>query len=150
MCLDSIGKSAINENHLYMHVSKPPKDGTHISTFYKILKQNAQRYGNSSVEGVHKKINLADIQLAWEHERFSMKRMPAFTVSNIRSHKDSQRSTIFEASRQETLLNAQQNVKIIAESLANYIYGNGNEAIVNGEINTDASNSEIFSNSMVS
>lgn len=138
-----------------MHVSKPPKDGTHISTFYKILKQNAHRYGNASVEGVHKKINLADVQLAWEHERFSMKRMPAFTLSSIRSHKDAVRTTLFETSRQTALANANRNVKIIAESLANYIYGeagaNGNEGgFVTGEIDTNAANSEIFANSMVS
>lgn len=139
-----------------MHVSKPPKEGTQMNTFYKILKQNAQRYGNVTVEGVHKKINLADVQLAWEHERFSMKRMPALTLSSIRSHKDSIRSTIFEQSREATLAAANRNVKIIAESLANYIYGgvgssNGNGgAFVTGEFDTNAANSEIFANSMVS
>lgn len=125
LCLDAIGKG--NSNDLYMHVSKPPKEATSLNVFYKILKQNAQRYANRTVEGVHKKINLADVQLAWEHERFSMKRIPAFTISSLKSYKDPQRATIFEANREQSLAVAQQNAKIIAESLANYVYGSKND-----------------------
>lgn len=83
ICLDAIGRTLTNDN-IFMHVSKPPKEGTSMNSFYKILKAVAQRYGNVTVEGVHKKINLADTLLAWEHERFSMKRMPAFTLSNLK------------------------------------------------------------------
>lgn len=83
ICLDSIVQQ-IRSNTIFMHVSKPPKDGTKMNNFYKQLKQTASLYGNVSVEGVHKKINLADIVLAWEHERFSMKRMPAFTLSSLK------------------------------------------------------------------
>lgn len=122
MCLNAIGKSSIDEA-LFMHVSKPPKEGTHMNTFYKHLKTNAQKYANITVEGVHKKINLAEVQLAWEHERFSMRRMPAFTLSSLKLHKDAQRTTIFETSRELTLSIAERNAKIIAEALVNYIYG---------------------------
>lgn len=144
VCLDSIGVSTEDET-LYMHVSKPPKDGTHMNTFYKQLKQNAQRYANATVEGVHKKINLADVQLAWEHERFSMKRMPAFTVSVLKSHKDALRTTIFEMSREQTLAVAERNAKILSETLANYIYGGAKSTE-----DSVAANSEIFSGSTVS
>lgn len=122
MCLDSVGRYSL-EDSLYMHVSKPPKEGTSVNTFYKQLKRTAQTYANASVEGIHKKINLADVQLAWEHERFSIKRMSAFTLSSLKSHKDPLRNTIFEESREETIAVAQRNAKIIAESLATYIYG---------------------------
>jgi len=89
MCLDSIGQDELinnnlNESTLYMHVSKPPKDGTYMNNFYKQLRTIGQKYNNVNVEGVHKKINLADVLLAWEHERFSMKRMPAFTISSLK------------------------------------------------------------------
>lgn len=143
ICLDSIGKENI-DNAMYVHVSKPPKEGTHISIFYKKLRQNGQRYANKTVEGVHKKINLADVQLAWEHERFSMKRMPAFTLSSIKSHKDSQRTSIFEKNRQQTLNIAERNAKIIAETLANYVYGIQKNGIDDDSV---TGNIEIFSGS---
>lgn len=84
LCLDSIGRHNLESDSLFMHVSKPPKEGTHINNFYKILKNVAKSHGNQSVEGVHKKINLADVLLAWEHERFSMKRMSAFSLSGLK------------------------------------------------------------------
>lgn len=45
---------------------------------------------------VHKKINLAEEILAWEHERFSMKRLPAFTLSHLDTHKSADRVTILD------------------------------------------------------
>lgn len=84
LCLDSIARQAIGQESMFMHVSKPPKEGTHTHAFFKALKATAKRFGDASVEGVHKKINLADVILAWEHERFSMKRLPAFTLSNLK------------------------------------------------------------------
>lgn len=140
ICLDSIGKTIASDN-IYMHVSKPPKEGTPMNGFYKTLRTVAQRYGNVTVEGVHKKINLADTLLAWEHERFSMKRMPAFTLSNLKSHKDPMRNTIFEDEDEEEQLDQLQvNTKILAETLASYIY--------NLPAESTAGNGEIFTGSM--
>lgn len=81
VCLDSLGRAT---DSLYMHVSKPPKEGSQISNFFKSLKASAETYGNVSVEGIHKKVNLADVLLAWEHERFSMKRLTGLTISNLK------------------------------------------------------------------
>jgi len=63
--------------------------------------QSLETVGQSSsqavgVEMVHKKINLADDYLAWEHERFSIRRLPAFTLSHFSSHKTVQRNTILD------------------------------------------------------
>lgn len=123
LCLDGIGHER-HADSLFVHVSKPPKEGTAVNAFYKHLKRTAQLYGNNvTVDGVHKKINLADVHLAWEHERFSMKRVPALTLSSLRSHKEPVRHTMFEADTEQTLLLAQRNAKIVAEALGAYVYG---------------------------
>lgn len=131
ICLDSLGRSTDN---LFMHVSKPPKEGTSVSNFFKILKFTAEKYGdNTSVEGIHKKINLADVSMAWEHERFSMKRLTGFTLSNLKNHKDPLRITTFEDTEDNNHLELiAKNTKIIAEALAKYIYD-----IKDGEIFTE-------------
>lgn len=36
-----------------------------------------------TVEMVHRKINLQEDTQAWEHEKFSMRRLPAFTLSRL-------------------------------------------------------------------
>ena len=126
LCLDSIVKALnadVTGNAMYMHVSKPPKEGTSMTNFYKILKTVGQNYDNLTAEGVHKKINLAEQQLAWEHERFSMKRLPPFTLSALKSSKEPVRTTVFQDSDLNVQSQLQRSAKVIAESLARYIYG---------------------------
>lgn len=72
--------------------------------------------------GVHKKINLAEDILAWEHERFSIRRLPAFTLSALKDHKDLQRSTILDTEENLNMEKLLQNTKIIVEALGRYIY----------------------------
>lgn len=106
-----------------MHVSKPPKEKTSISRFFKILKSVAgSQIVNVTVEGVHKKINLADSKLSWEHERFSMKRYPAFTLSSVKNPNNAVRTTMFKDDESLIISQACSSVKIIAESLAAYMY----------------------------
>lgn len=130
LCLDTLGSSSTNSNHtLYMHVSKPPRDGTPGAQFLQILKGVSQKMypGSMSVELVHKKINLAEESLAWEHERHSIRRLPAFTLSNLQSHKDPRRSTILDSkewhgssSKNGEIL--VRNARVIAEALTLIMY----------------------------
>ncbi|XP_046399223.1 nicalin [Ischnura elegans] len=141
LCLDSLGSMSSNQNHtLYMHVSKPPKEGSPASQFFQVLKSVSQKTypGSMNVELIHKKINLAEESLAWEHERHSIRRLPAFTLSNFQSHKDPKRTTILDSKEWmgskngDTLL---RNARVITEALTLVMYN----------LSTDH---QIFSNSL--
>ncbi|XP_068158402.1 BOS complex subunit NCLN [Drosophila tropicalis] len=125
MCLDTIIQSLTHNEKdvLFMHVSKPPKEKSSISQYFKLLKLAADQHGkNFTVEGVHKKINLAELKLAWEHERFSIKRYPAFTLSSVKASKSPIRTSIFTDDKSRIITEVMLASKIISEALAAYIY----------------------------
>uniref|UniRef100_A0A673YN97 Nicalin n=1 Tax=Salmo trutta TaxID=8032 RepID=A0A673YN97_SALTR len=131
LCLDTLG----NGDNLHLHVSKPPKEGT---AQYALLKEMetvaSNQYPEVKFSMVHKKINLADDTLAWEHERFGIRRLPAFTLSHLNSHREVQRSSIMDVRSVSPssehgagephvdLRKLSRNTKLIAESLARVIY----------------------------
>jgi hypothetical protein len=134
LCLDSIADSL---DSILMHVSKPPKEGSATFKFFEILKKKAELYGGKTTEGLHKKINLAEAFHKWEHERYSIKRISSFTLSSLRSHTDPIRTSIFsqhsptsavlepESELDDVILeNIKTNTKILAETLASYIFNN--------------------------
>jgi hypothetical protein len=137
ICLEAFGES-LNEN-VFMHVSKPPKEGTAVHRFYEILEQKTKKYSKKSLENVHKKINLADTFFKFPHERFSMKRISAFTLSSLRSHTDPIKTSSFIDHASTAILNSeteldsvmvenvQTNIKILAESLASFIFNFNSE-----------------------
>lgn len=119
MCIDSIGSG----DDLYVHVSKPPREGSAASNLFNELQRAASRLApEMRVSMVHKKINLADETLAWEHERFSMRRLPAFTVSHLPSHRAPSRSSIFDTGSRLEKDKLTRNVKVLAEALARILY----------------------------
>ena len=54
----------------------------------------SELYSDSVFNVVHKKVNLAEDMLDWEHERFSMRRLPAGTFSH--SDKPNKRGSILD------------------------------------------------------
>lgn len=117
LCLDSLGKGA----PLKLHVSKPPKEGSAGEIFLKHLNSvSSKLYGTSAVEVVHKKINLADDSLAWEHERFSIRRLPAFTLSGQGRALTPEHSSMLDT--QVDTKSLAKNTRIIAEALACSLY----------------------------
>ncbi|KAH9370759.1 hypothetical protein HPB48_016187 [Haemaphysalis longicornis] len=119
MCIDSIGSG----DDLYVHVSKPPREGSAAANLFNELQRAATRLApEMRVSMVHKKINLADESLAWEHERFSMRRLPAFTVSHLPSHRAPSRSSIFDTANSLEKDKLARNVKVLAEALARILY----------------------------
>ncbi|XP_063982340.1 BOS complex subunit ncln [Diachasmimorpha longicaudata] len=119
ICLDSVSKS----DDLYLHVSKPPKENSFGSLFYKELSSIAQAIGGTKIEGIHKKINLAEESLAWEHERYSIRRLAAATLSSLKSHDDPGRSSLLDVMREEQIDRLHRHTSIVAEALARHLYG---------------------------
>ncbi|XP_066514599.1 BOS complex subunit ncln isoform X5 [Hoplias malabaricus] len=138
LCLDTLGSG----DSLHLHVSKPPKEG---SPQYALLKELqtvvSEQYPDVKFSMVHKKINLADDMLAWEHERFGIRRLPAFTLSRLESHRSATRTSIMDMRPHVDLKKLSRNTKLIAEALARVIY-NLTEKGTNGDL-------EIFTEQMV-
>ncbi|XP_039276240.1 nicalin-like [Nilaparvata lugens] len=116
ICLDSIAQKGT----LNVHVSKPPKEGSAAANFLKELETASEN--KAKVEMIHKKINLKEEVLAWEHERYSIRRLPAFTLSSIRSHKDPTRGTILDVKKNLNMDALLQNARIVAQALSSHIY----------------------------
>ncbi|KAB5559049.1 hypothetical protein PHYPO_G00024380 [Pangasianodon hypophthalmus] len=137
LCLDTLG----NGDSLYLHVSKPPKEGTPQHALLRELQTVvSQQYPELKFSMVHKKINLADDTLAWEHERFGIRRLPAFTLSHLESHRSSMRNSIMDMRTHVDLKKLSRNTKLIAEALARVIY-NLTDKGTNGDL-------EIFTEQM--
>ncbi|XP_020649848.2 BOS complex subunit NCLN isoform X1 [Pogona vitticeps] len=123
LCLDTLGRG----NSLHLHVSKPPKEGTLQHAFLKELEMVvANQFPEVRFSMVHKKINLAEDMLAWEHERFAIRRLPSFTVSHLESHRDTLRNSIMDvrsaAGEQVDPKILTRNTRIITEALTRVIY----------------------------
>ncbi|KAL6469491.1 hypothetical protein MHYP_G00230150 [Metynnis hypsauchen] len=152
LCLDTLG----NGDGLHLHVSKPPKEGSPQHALLKELQMVvSEQYPDVKFSMVHKKINLADDTLAWEHERFGIRRLPAFTLSHLESHRSAARNSIMDmrsvsssldgageatAGPHVDLKKLSRNTKLIAEALARVIY-NLTEKGTNGDL-------EIFTQQM--
>uniref|UniRef100_A0A671SIK3 BOS complex subunit NCLN n=1 Tax=Sinocyclocheilus anshuiensis TaxID=1608454 RepID=A0A671SIK3_9TELE len=123
LCLDTLG----NSDNLHLHVSKPPKEGSPQHVLLKQLETvAAHQHPDLKFSMVHKKINLADDTLAWEHERFGIRRLPSFTLSHLESHRSPARHSwvmIGALSLPHVdLPKLSRNTKVIAETLARVIY----------------------------
>uniref|UniRef100_A0A8C2JBA0 BOS complex subunit NCLN n=1 Tax=Cyprinus carpio TaxID=7962 RepID=A0A8C2JBA0_CYPCA len=119
LCLDTLG----NSDNLHLHVSKPPKEGSPQHALLRELETvAAHQHPDLKFSMVHKKINLADDTLAWEHERFGIRRLPAFTLSHLESHRSPARHSIMDMRSVSSLEGLSRNTKVIAEALARVIY----------------------------
>lgn len=124
MCLESVSSG----EELTLHVSKPPRPESAAG-------QLRARLG---APALHKKINLADEHLAWQHERFSIRRMTAFTVSALKSHKDASRSSLLDgwsALRADALVS---NARRLAHALAAHIYNLTDDTVLQDQLYADA------------
>lgn len=123
ICLDSLAKPIDGETGMYAHVSRPPKEGQATFDFFKSL-ENTANSTNAKFEVVHKKINLANEMLAWDHERFSLNKIPAFTLSHFKSFKNNDRNTMTDTLDSVDKKVLVSNIKQLVHTLAQYVYKN--------------------------
>ncbi|KAL6070259.1 Nicalin [Balamuthia mandrillaris] len=115
LCLDSLSQG----DQLYMHVSRPPKDPK-ISQLFQIFNSTSASM-DVAFELVHKKINISSSDVWWEHEQFSRQRVVAATLSHhSKAFRSFERSNILD--RSYNIKTLERNIRIIAESLAKYIF----------------------------
>jgi hypothetical protein len=115
LCLDSIGAS----EKLHFHASKPLKDAGFNKIFSTFSAVAAEM--NIPLEHVHKKINISDNTVYWEHEQFSRKRMLSATLSGLSKPDAAERNSIVDTTVDHSIL--MRNILFIANSLAKHIYG---------------------------
>ncbi|VDP23676.1 unnamed protein product [Onchocerca flexuosa] len=115
LCLDSVGK----DGGLIAHVSKMPSETSSVGRFFSLLKNATSP--NRTIEIISKKINLNADMLAWEHERFSIQRLPALTLSHFKSHTDFGRNSILDTPSQISMEVLEANVRTIGEALLVYV-----------------------------
>ncbi|XP_029989762.1 nicalin-1 [Sphaeramia orbicularis] len=119
LCLDTLG----NTDELYMHVSRPPKPDTPMQAFIQQLEEVvSSRFPWVKLGMVHKKINLVESTVAWEHERYSLRRIPGFTLSHLEDPKSELRGSVLDSMSQVDFRKLKRNGLIIAEALARYMF----------------------------
>ncbi|GMG98430.1 hypothetical protein Nepgr_000270 [Nepenthes gracilis] len=120
ICLNSIGSW---DNELWIHVSKPPEN-SYIKQIFEGFSDVAGEMG-FKVDLKHKKINISNPRVAWEHEQFSRLRITAVTLSELSAAPEFLENfgSIFDGRHfvRETAIT--RSVKLVAESLARHIYG---------------------------
>ncbi len=122
VCLDSLGRPTPDAHTgLYAHVSRPPKEGQPGHELFKALQQAANASG-AHFEMVHKKINLGSELLAWDHERFSLNKIPAVTLSHFKSFKDADRASITDTLASVDRRVLVDNIRTVVQGLAAFVY----------------------------
>ncbi|KAI0515544.1 hypothetical protein KFK09_008209 [Dendrobium nobile] len=120
ICLNSIGSW---NNELWVHVSKPPENA-YIKQVFDGLSDIARDMG-VKIGIKHKKINISNPRVAWEHEQFSRVRVTALTLSELSVPPELLESTggLHDSRNLVDETAVYRSVKLVAESLARHVYG---------------------------
>ncbi|CAA2969357.1 nicalin-1 [Olea europaea subsp. europaea] len=138
ICLNSVGSF---NNDLWIHVSKPPENA-YIKQIFEGLSNVAEELG-LKVGLKHKKINISNTRVAWEHEQFSRLRVTAATLSELSVAPELLQNTGGLSDNRHFVDEAliSRSVKLVAESLARHIYD-----LKGKDINIFADNSSLAVN----
>jgi hypothetical protein len=129
LCLNSLGSSS---DRMWLHVSKPPENAF-IKQILSEIESVAEGL-DMTVELKHKKINISNSRVAWEHEQFSRQRITAATLSQLEEAPELLERTggIADSRRTVNETVILRNIKLVAESLARRIYGQQVEVFAAG------------------
>ncbi|KAA0035547.1 nicalin-1 [Cucumis melo var. makuwa] len=119
ICLNSIGSW---DDKLWLHVSKPPENA-YIKQIFEDFSNVAEDLG-FKVDLKHKKINISNPRVAWEHEQFSRLRVTAATLSELSAAPELLERTGGLGDNRLFLDESKiaKSIKLVAESLARHIY----------------------------
>ncbi|XP_038894419.1 nicalin-1 isoform X1 [Benincasa hispida] len=119
ICLNSIGSW---DDKLWLHVSKPPENA-YIKQIFEDFSNVAEDLG-FKVDLKHKKINISNPRVAWEHEQFSRLRVTAATLSELSAAPELLERTGGLADNRLFLNESKiaNSIKLVAESIAKHIY----------------------------
>ncbi|KAG6511649.1 hypothetical protein ZIOFF_029724 [Zingiber officinale] len=120
ICLNSVGSW---DNELWLHVSKPPEN-VYIRQVYESLADVAKEL-DVTIGIKHKKINISNSRVAWEHEQFSRVRVTALTLSELSVAPELLHNTGGLSDSRDSVDDTaiQKSIKLVAESLGRHIYG---------------------------
>ncbi|XP_042378944.1 nicalin-like [Zingiber officinale] len=120
ICLNSVGSW---DNELWLHVSKPPEN-VYIRQVYESLADVAKEL-DVTIGLKHKKINISNSRVAWEHEQFSRVRVTALTLSELSVAPELLHNTGGLSDSRDSVddTTIQKSIKLVAESLGRHIYG---------------------------
>ncbi|XP_060791495.1 nicalin-1-like [Neoarius graeffei] len=119
LCLDSLGSG----DELFLHVSRPSKPKTPQFNFIQQLEEViSSRFPWVKFATIHKKINLQESTLAWEHERYGMRHILGFTLSHLQDPRSERRGSILDTMSQVDIRKLKRNAVIVAEALVRYMY----------------------------
>uniref|UniRef100_A0ACD5ZRP7 Uncharacterized protein n=1 Tax=Avena sativa TaxID=4498 RepID=A0ACD5ZRP7_AVESA len=120
ICLNSVGSWS---SDLWMHVSKPPEN-PYIKQIFEDFSDVSKEMG-ISVAIKHKKINVSNSRVAWEHEQFSRFRVTALTLSELSTPPEFLESTggLYDTRESADVESITRTVRLVSESLARHIYG---------------------------
>ncbi|XP_042512335.1 nicalin-1 [Macadamia integrifolia] len=126
ICLNSIGSW---DNEMWIHVSKPPEN-VYIKQIFESFSNVAEEL-EVKVGLKHKKINVSNPRVAWEHEQFSRLRVTAATLSELSVAPELLESTggLYDSRQFVNETAVTRSVKLVAESLARHIYGHQGKKI---------------------
>ncbi|KAJ9188645.1 hypothetical protein P3X46_000020 [Hevea brasiliensis] len=126
ICLNSIGSW---DNELWIHVSKPPENA-YIKQIFEGFSNVAKELG-LEVSLKHKKINISNPRVAWEHEQFSRLRITAATLSELSAAPKILESTggLSDIRYFVNDTAIARSINLVAESIARHIYSHQGENI---------------------